>query len=323
MTIPVPTRLTKSPVALGVALCLVCGVQLGVVALAVTESTAGQATAGIPVAATTTTSERGATGWRAPGKPATDVSRNTDVARERLFRNGERLTANGEKAVDRAPENARGSKAVVVHSVAGHPFAPESSGSSRLGGRADADLRSQLSELAAAPARLAPPVKEARPAAASTRAPVLAAAKPRSVPVPSSPVKAATRRDTRPAAKPRTRTGSVKPSVKPHAELSPSAVALMKQPSAGFVMQLASLKDDRGVEKFIRKHGLKGNLHRYQKYTKGKRWIVLVESGYADRTAAVAAAANLTRRNGLKPWVRPLVDVQGEIQRGSVLTAMK
>lgn len=88
---------------------------------------------------------------------------------------------------------------------------------------------------------------------------------------------------------------------------------LLAQPPEAYTLQLFSGKD-ANVKAYLKRHGLQDGVALYQPRGDGEGRLTVTYGVYAGRAEATRASAELgARLPDLKPWVRPLRDIQSTI----------
>lgn len=92
---------------------------------------------------------------------------------------------------------------------------------------------------------------------------------------------------------------------------------VLAQDPRHFTMQVMATHTPAGIDRFIHRRGLDaGDFAQFQKVSGGKRWHVLLYGRFASRQQAEAEAKHLPGAlRGVKPWIRPLGDVQATIRQ--------
>lgn len=142
-----------------------------------------------------------------------------------------------------------------------------------------------------------PEEKESASSVASAEPAVSSAAVIESKPQPVKPIA---------AAKPQP---LVKPEPAPvRATSTQGSTWLAAQPSGNYTLQLMVSESRTNISAFIQQHKLPAPLARFSMQRDGRTLHVLTYGSFADKPAALKAAANLPK--GVKPWARSLADVQ-------------
>jgi DamX protein len=88
---------------------------------------------------------------------------------------------------------------------------------------------------------------------------------------------------------------------------------LLGMPPTHFVLQIMGSDDAARVRSFAARS--RASLRLYRKLHNGREWYALVYGDYPDRASAERAVAALPRElSGMRPWVRRLDAIQGEIR---------
>ncbi len=89
---------------------------------------------------------------------------------------------------------------------------------------------------------------------------------------------------------------------------------LLKQRPGNYTLQLIGVKDERGVDEFIRRHGLKGKVASFRSMRGGKPWFSVVYGVYPSRGVAVAALKELPKQlSNTGAWPRTFGSIQEAI----------
>jgi hypothetical protein len=83
-----------------------------------------------------------------------------------------------------------------------------------------------------------------------------------------------------------------------------------------FTIQLAIMSDEDGVDRYLARHGIEGELAVFERELNGKTVLVVVLGSFATRTGTESLRAQLPPRVlRQNPWVRPFADVQVTVLR--------
>ncbi len=86
---------------------------------------------------------------------------------------------------------------------------------------------------------------------------------------------------------------------------------IMAQRASDYTLQIIGAGNEPALRGFVRRQEFKGDLAIFQTRREGKPWYTLIMGRFPDRDRAEAAAKQLLDHfPEIKPWVRPMADVQ-------------
>ena len=91
---------------------------------------------------------------------------------------------------------------------------------------------------------------------------------------------------------------------------------LLSWPDQGYTLQVIGARSETGVRDFIKAQAQPQRFYYYRTVYKGAPWHVVVYGQYADRAAALNAAAALPESlRKLRPWARSIAGVKADIRK--------
>ena len=92
-----------------------------------------------------------------------------------------------------------------------------------------------------------------------------------------------------------------------------------RQPPNHYTLQLLSTRNRASVERFVTRHGLKGQAVAFETHRNGQTWYSVIVGSYADREQARQAFRDLPSSvQTLQPWIRRFAGIQARRpERGS------
>ena len=89
----------------------------------------------------------------------------------------------------------------------------------------------------------------------------------------------------------------------------------MAQDPAHFTIQMAAMSSEDGVERYLQKYALRGDVGIYLRSSGSTTMFVIVYGSYSDKASAQQAVDNLPETiQQQQLWIRPFVDIQAIIQ---------
>lgn len=87
-----------------------------------------------------------------------------------------------------------------------------------------------------------------------------------------------------------------------------------------WTVQLFAADSRQAAQRFVRIHGLSGQVRIYEARVKGKTWFKGIYGSYADKSGARAAQAELKKKlPGAAPWLRSFRAIQAEVVAGTAV----
>jgi len=94
---------------------------------------------------------------------------------------------------------------------------------------------------------------------------------------------------------------------------------IAKQNPKYFTLQLLGSQRKDSLEKFVKQHGLQGDVAWFVSQRNKRPWYVLIQGRYTSRTQAQNAASTVAKNiRGIKPWIRPFADIQKTLKQQAV-----